>query len=54
MSNISEILKSTAHRPYEYPERPWWYYQEWNRALLLHYLLLHYVGTIRATQKIGT
>lgn len=37
MSNISEILKSTAHRPYEYPERPWWYYQEWNRALLLHY-----------------
>lgn len=37
MSAIDDILKETAHRPFELPKGPWMYYQEWNRALFLHW-----------------
>lgn len=33
----SEILKQTNHRPFEVPKRPWKFYQEWNKALFLHW-----------------
>jgi len=35
--NISAILKSTNHRPWEIPTETWKFYQEWNRAIFLHY-----------------
>ena len=34
---IKEILNSTAHRPWEIPKESWKYYQEWNRAIFLHW-----------------
>lgn len=37
MSNIKEILSKIQHRPYEIPQKTWVYYQEWNRALFLHW-----------------
>ncbi len=32
-----EILKQKAHRPFEYPSRSWKFYQEWNKAVFLHW-----------------
>jgi len=37
MKEIEEILNQTSHRPFEIPEGNWVYYQEWNRALFLHW-----------------
>lgn len=37
MNMIDEILKDVAHRPFEMPQGNWIYYQEWNRALFLHW-----------------
>ncbi|MDZ4726003.1 MAG: DUF2071 domain-containing protein [Leptospira sp.] len=36
-SEIEEILKHTSHRPWDYPKRKWFWYQEWNNAIFLHY-----------------
>lgn len=33
----SEILNQTLHRPFEYPKRPWKFYQEWNKAVFVHW-----------------
>lgn len=33
----SEILNSKQHRPFEYPKRSWKFYQEWNKAIFLHW-----------------
>lgn len=32
-----EILESTEHRPWKLPAEPWKFYQEWNRAIFLHW-----------------
>lgn len=37
MNFINEILSKKDHRTFEYPNKPWRYYQEWNRVLFLHY-----------------
>lgn len=37
MSTIQEILTNQLHRPYVLPAGNWIYYQEWNRALFLHW-----------------
>lgn len=37
MPDISDIVVSTAHRPFEIPAGAWRYYQEWNDALFLHW-----------------
>lgn len=34
---IQEILSDNKHRPFEMPKGGWIYYQEWNRALFLHW-----------------
>lgn len=34
---IKDILATQLHRPYAMPAGPWAYYQEWNRALFLHW-----------------
>lgn len=39
MKEIDEILNQTSHRPFEIPEGNWVYYQEWNRALFLHWIV---------------
>lgn len=36
---IDELLKDTAHRPWELPGGSWQYYQEWNNAVFLHWKL---------------
>lgn len=33
----SKVLKQTLHRPFNYPKRPWKFYQEWNKAIFLHW-----------------
>ena len=33
----SEILKQKNHRSFEYPKRSWKFYQEWNKAIFLHW-----------------
>ncbi len=35
--SIDSILKSKGHRPWEIPSHKWSYYQEWNRAIFLHW-----------------
>lgn len=35
--SIDSILKSKDHRPWEIPSQKWSYYQEWNRAIFLHW-----------------
>ncbi|WP_303316798.1 DUF2071 domain-containing protein [Flavivirga abyssicola] len=35
--NIEGILKQKEHRSFTYPDRPWMYYQEWNKAVFLHW-----------------
>lgn len=37
MTKIDQILKDVTHRPFEIPKENWIYYQEWNRALFLHW-----------------
>lgn len=37
MTRIRKILSETAHRPFELPDGTWRYYQEWNKALFLHW-----------------
>jgi len=39
LSIIKEILNDTSHRPFAMPEGNWAYYQEWNRALFLHWVV---------------
>lgn len=34
---IKDILNKTTHRPWAIPKEPWQYYQEWNKALFLHW-----------------
>ncbi|SFW17140.1 hypothetical protein SAMN02927921_00318 [Sinomicrobium oceani] len=34
---IKEILQHTTHRPWNLPDRSWKYYQEWNKAVFLHW-----------------
>ncbi len=34
---IREILNITKHRPWSIPSGPWKFYQEWNRAIFLHW-----------------
>ncbi|WP_299437210.1 DUF2071 domain-containing protein [uncultured Aquimarina sp.] len=34
---INEILKNTLHRPWELPNKDWKFYQEWNKAIFLHW-----------------
>lgn len=33
----NEILNQTEHRPWRVPNRNWQFYQEWNRAIFLHW-----------------
>ncbi len=33
----SDILKHKNHRPFDCPDRSWKFYQEWNKALFLHW-----------------
>jgi len=35
--SVHDILNTTAHRPWPMPESDWAYYQEWNRAVFLHW-----------------
>lgn len=39
MKVIEEIVNNKTHRPFEMPEGNWIYYQEWNRALFLHWVV---------------
>ncbi|AUP79634.1 YqjF family protein [Flavivirga eckloniae] len=32
-----QILQQTDHRPFQYPKREWKFYQEWNKAVFLHW-----------------
>lgn len=33
----SELLNNKNHRSFEYPKRSWKFYQEWNKAIFLHW-----------------
>jgi len=37
MASVKEIPEARAHRPWPLPQGNWAYYQEWNRALFLHW-----------------
>lgn len=37
MSEIETILQHKQHRPFDLPNTKWSYYQEWNKALFLHW-----------------
>jgi uncharacterized protein len=39
MTDISTILSDISHRPFELPVGKWKYYQEWNNALFLHWVI---------------
>ena len=39
MTKIERILKSVAHRPWPITDSPWQFYQEWNNALFLHWMV---------------
>jgi uncharacterized protein len=39
MKVIEEILDNKTHRPFKMPEGNWIFYQEWNRALFLHWVV---------------
>lgn len=34
---VKDILKNTAHRPFEVPKHSWMVYQEWNKAIFFHW-----------------
>lgn len=36
---IKEIVNTTEHRPWKMPTESWKFYQEWNNALFLHWLV---------------
>ncbi|WP_298237348.1 DUF2071 domain-containing protein [uncultured Algibacter sp.] len=35
--NSTQILEHKLHRPFDYPKRSWKFYQEWNKAIFLHW-----------------
>jgi uncharacterized protein YqjF (DUF2071 family) len=37
MTVIDNLLQNTSHRPWALPKAQWSYYQEWNKALFLHW-----------------
>lgn len=37
MKTVQEIINAIDHRPWELPAAQWTYYQEWSRALFLHW-----------------
>lgn len=39
MQVIEEIVNEVSHRPFEIPNGKWIYYQEWNKALFLHWIV---------------
>ena len=39
MKEIREILKEVSHRPFAMHEGDWIYYQEWNRAIFIHWVV---------------
>lgn len=39
MTPIENILSDISHRPFELPNGEWQYYQEWNKALFLHWVI---------------
>lgn len=39
MRNVRDILAQTEHRPWSLPSGRWQYYQEWNEALFLHWIV---------------
>lgn len=39
MKATDDLLKDISHRPFELPNGPWVYYQEWNKALFLHWTI---------------
>jgi uncharacterized protein YqjF (DUF2071 family) len=39
MKVIENILKEISHRPFEMPIGSWIYYQEWNKALFLDWIV---------------
>lgn len=39
MTEIEEIISETSHRPFPLPTGQWTYYQEWNKALFLHWTI---------------
>ncbi|RYZ53870.1 MAG: DUF2071 domain-containing protein [Sphingobacteriales bacterium] len=39
MTDIPNILSKISHRPFELPVGEWRYYQEWNNALFLHWVV---------------
>jgi len=41
MTTIHDILSNNNHRPFALPASPWAYYQEWNKALFLHWKVPH-------------
>src|SRR5690606_7655888 len=47
MTEIDKILSDTKHRTYDLPEGKWIYYQEWNRAVILHWEV-----TVEVLQKL--
>jgi uncharacterized protein YqjF (DUF2071 family) len=34
---MENLLAEKNHRPFDYPDGPWAYYQEWNQVLFLHW-----------------
>lgn len=39
MSKTNDLLKETAHRPWELPTGSWRYYQQWNQVLFFHWMV---------------
>jgi uncharacterized protein len=39
MSNIPDLLASTAHRPYPLPKGAWQFYHQWHGILFLHWAI---------------
>ena len=37
MTEIQEIFTQTKYRTFDFPKRKWQYYQEWNKAIFLHW-----------------
>lgn len=37
MPEIDRILSDINHRSFDYPNGKWQFYQEWNKALFLHW-----------------
>lgn len=39
MASIQDILDTTGHRPWHLPAGTWRFYQEWNRAIFIHWMV---------------